>query len=317
MSVHRMRVVVGWCSLRALPPAVPGALLVALAASLVACGGASASHVDEGATVVATTAIWADVVENVACGRIRVESLVPAGIDSHDYEPSVRDADRLAGADLIFTNGLGLETGMSDTIEAAVADRVTLVELGPALEPLRSRSGVDPHVWMDPDRVALAVPLISQALKGIPDSGLSPREVDDCADDYTARLSQLSAEMDEVLDPLGPADRQLVTEHAALGYLADRFGLVIVGSVIDSTSSLAQSDPRHLEDLAGQMRALGVDRLVIEQGEPSETAAALGEMVGHPLEIVGLHTETLGRPGSGAETYLGMMRTNARRIAGM
>src|SRR6478609_355675 len=80
--------------------------------------------------VVATTSILADVVRNATCGRIPVSSLIPRGADAHEYESSTRDADRIRGADLVVSNGLGLESGLSDAIDAARSDGVAVYEVG-------------------------------------------------------------------------------------------------------------------------------------------------------------------------------------------
>ncbi len=312
--------------------------------STASSASASASS---GPVVVATTSIWADVTSRVACDAIEVSPLVPLGADAHEYEPTVQDADQLRSAELVVANGLGLEEGSLDLIDNAGTDGVTVLELGEQLDPLEagadgdhshdeehsadedhsadeehsadedhSHGEEDPHVWMDPDRVAMAVPLIAEGLKGVDELGIDEAQIDACADDYVAELSALAVELDEQFAGLDPSQRQLVTNHEALGYFADRFDFEVIGAIVPSTSSLGEANVRDLEDLAALMEERGVSRIYGEVTGSDEVATALAERVGAQVEIVELFTESLGDDGSGAATYLEMMRTNGDLIAG-
>lgn len=289
---------------------------------------ASGTSTGDGA-IVATTSIWADVTNQVGCGEVDVTTLIPVGTDAHAYEPSVQDADLLRGASLVVANGLGLEEGATDAIAAAESDGVTVVELGDQLDPIageehadeehaneeHEHGDLDPHVWMDPDRVALAVPLIADGLMSVDGLPVDDEQIQACADDYVAELNALSADLDQQFAGLTDTQRKLVTNHEALGYFADRFGFEVIGAIIPSTSSLGESNVRDVEELAATMRSEGVTRIYGEVTGSDEVSAALAEQVGSEVEIVELYTESLGEPDSGATTYLDMMRTNATLIA--
>jgi ABC-type Zn uptake system ZnuABC Zn-binding protein ZnuA len=176
-------------------------------------------------------------------------------------------------------------------------------------------SGMDPHVWMDPDRVAMAVPIIAEGLASMDGLPVDAEQIDACAEEYVAELTALSAELDEQFAGLTGSQRKLVTNHEALGYLADRFDLEVTGAIIPSTSSLGESNVRDIEELAATMQEQGVTRIYGEVTGSDEVSAALAEQVGSDVEIVALYTESLGDEGSGAETYLDMMRTNGSLIA--
>ena len=88
-------------------------------------------------TIVATTNIWADVVENVTCnGLVHVESLMPPGADPHTFEPSLRDRADMANASLVVANGLGLEESLEDTLDAVAADGTPVFFIGDHLDPI-------------------------------------------------------------------------------------------------------------------------------------------------------------------------------------
>jgi zinc/manganese transport system substrate-binding protein len=160
------------------------------------------------------------------------------------------------------------------------------------------------------------VPLIAEGLTSVEGLPVDAEQIDACADDYVAELTALSAELDEQFAALTPTQRKLVTNHEALGYLADRFDLEVIGAIIPSTSSLGESNVRDLEELAATMKEQGVTRIYGEVTGSDEVSAALAEQVGSQVEIVELFTESLGDEGSGAATYLEMMRTNGTLIAG-
>lgn len=300
-------------------PLISVVMLCAGVLVLAGCGDGPSGDTagNGGSAVVATTSIWADVTSQVGCGEVDVTSLIPVGTDAHAYEPSVQDADLLRGAGLVVANGLGLEEGALDAIDAARSAGVDVVELGEQLDPIEGEGGgEDPHVWMDPDRVAEAVPLIAEGLKEVDGLAVDADQIDACALDYVTELTALSEELDEQFAVLSPTQRRLVTNHESLGYFADRFGFQVIGAIIPSTSSLGESNVRDIEELAATMQEQGVTRIYGEVTGSDEVSAALAEQVGEKVEIVELFTESLGERGSGAATYLEMMRTNGALITG-
>src|SRR5690606_19623413 len=104
------------------------------------------------------------------------------------------------------------------------------------------------------------------------------------------------------------------TNHEVLGLFADRFGFQILGVIIPGGSTLAEPSAADLEALAEAIEEAGVPAIFAETSAPSRLADALAAE-GTDVEVVELYTESLGADGSGAETYLGMIRTSADRIA--
>ncbi|MCY4517200.1 MAG: metal ABC transporter substrate-binding protein [Acidimicrobiaceae bacterium] len=121
-----------------------GRILAAAAACALiaaACTGgddsSDATADSDAPTIVATTNIWADVVENVTCnGLVHVEPLMPPGADPHTFEPSLRDRADMANASLVVANGLGLEESLEDTLDAVAADGTPVFFIGDHLDPI-------------------------------------------------------------------------------------------------------------------------------------------------------------------------------------
>lgn len=231
-----------------------GQVLVMLIAT--ACSDEPSS---DGLRIVASTPIWADVAENVAGDGATVSSLMPAGGDPHDFRPSSQDLARAAEADLVILNGLGLEEGLESDIRGAV-DASRLLVLGPALDPRTTADGSadDPHVWLDPLRVAIAADLIAQRLAAIdPDGGHESR-----ADAYRQRLGEADAEIAALL----PDDVAVVTDHDFLGYFADRYGIDVVATIVPGGGTHAEPGAAHIAEVIEAIRRHSASLILTEPG---------------------------------------------------
>jgi zinc/manganese transport system substrate-binding protein len=292
------------------------ALVSALA--LTGCVGAQ-SEVDQ-PLVVATTTIVGDLVDQVGHGIVRLEVLMPIGVDPHDFRPSADQTADLRAADLIVTSGLGLEQGLVDTLAVARAEGVPILELGDELGP-RSMGGddaatLDPHWWLDPNRAAAAISLIAERLSANADDPAACLRLAPMVYAAEANYTMLGHQMASALHRVPPEHRRLFTSQDELGYLADRFGFEVGGVIVESGATGPRSDPDRLADLADIMQAEGIHAVFSDSTESGELAEALAAEVGGETEVVALHLCSLGEPGSGAETYFEMMSTNAELIAG-
>ncbi len=302
--------------------------LLSLSLAFAACGPADTEPPAPGATVptiVASTSIWGDVVANLACdGLATVDVLIPPGSDPHAYEPSLAARGRLEQAALVVSNGLGLEERIEDTLEAVesagtpvlhIAEHIDTIEVsdgnGQADDQGHAHDGDDPHVWFDPVRVSAALPNLAEHL--VEQSGLDADAVNACMAAYQTKLAEIHHEIEHLLEEIPTDRRLLVTNHDALGYLADRYGFQVIGTVIPSTSSLAEPNAAELEELAKAIEANNIPAVFTEALHSREVVDALATRVGD-IQVVILYTDSLGEPGSGAETYIGLLRTNAIRI---
>jgi zinc/manganese transport system substrate-binding protein len=291
-----------------------------LAASVLgSCSSVGSGGTDDttGITVVATTPIWGDVVRNVVGTDAKVEVLIPIGTDPHAYQPSSRDAAALQTADLIVANGLGLEEGLTDVLDSAAADGAHLLEVAPLLDPIPfgnadpSASGDDPHVWMDPGRVAAAADIIAESLSEI-DGTI---DWQGRADAYRFELMGADGHIVDILNAVPAGDRFMVTNHDAFGYFADRYDFTILGVVIPGGSTLADPSSSDLADLVDLMRATRTTVIFVETSAPTALAEAVASELGAPVSVIDLYTGSLGAAGSGADTLIGMLTTNAESIA--
>ncbi|HEX3621996.1 MAG TPA: metal ABC transporter substrate-binding protein [Acidimicrobiales bacterium] len=285
-------------------------MLSAMAVGMVACGGntAAAGPVHGRALrVVTTTTQLSDFARVIGGADAAVYDVVRANVDPHDYEPTPADVEALRRADLIVENGVGLEAWLDRTIESSGSKaRVVDASTGVAL-----RKG-DPHIWHDPTRAKVMVTNIAGAMGDV-----DP----DHAGEYAAALTSYGAQLDaldvEIRGQIAPlTDKKLVTNHDAFGYYVERYGMQFVGSVIPSFDSQAELSSRQLSALVSKIKAQGVKAVFSESSLPPKTAETVAAEAG--VKVVSgadaLYGDTLGPPGSDADTYLKMMRHNTRTI---
>lgn len=290
------------------PLATPLAVLLA-AAALTGCGK---SDDDGSTTVVATTGIVADITRQIAGPDAGVVQLVPDGSDPHTFSMSAEGRLDLEQADLITANGAGLEAGVPlDEADAPVWELVA--NAGEPLPPsgeehpeaeTEAGSGEDPHVWMDPTRVADAIPSLAGALADAdPANAEAYRER---GADYAERLLALDREVDRALRAIPPPHRELVTSHDSLGYFADRYGFDVVATAFPATGAEAEVSAERLADVEGAVRETGVPAIFAQEGDDPEVLTLVAEDTGVEL-VYGLLVESPGSAGG----YEEMLRSDA------
>ena len=168
----------------------------------------------------------------------------------------------------------------------------------------------DPHFWFDPIRVKIAVNEIAARL-----SAVDP----DNASVYFQNASEYAEELDELhywildqVDAVDPERRLLVTSHDAFTYFAEAYGFEIAGLVIPSLATHVEPSAEHIAELVEVIRERDIQALFGETTVSERLAQAVARETG--AELFRLYSGSLGPEGSGADTYLGMVRTNVERI---
>ena len=265
--------------------------------------------------VVATTIQITALTRAVGGENLQVKGLIPAGADPHEFEPTPSDLVAVEGADLILRHGLGLDDWLDRTLKAGKKANVVTVTRG-----LQLRQGeedgkkvTDPHVWHDPANAKRMVDNITAALDRADPANKATYDANALA--YKKRLDEARAQVQAILNAIPAADRKLVTNHDALGYFAKAFGLKVVGAVIPSVSTQAEPSAAETAKLLETIRREKVKAIFAESNVNPKLAATLAKEAGVKI-VEDLYGDSLGQPGSGAETVDGMWLANARKIAG-
>ncbi len=251
----------------------------------------------DGLTVVATTGIIGDVIRNIGGDDLDLITLIPPGVDPHDYVPSAQQVASISAADFVFANGLGLEEGLIDLLEQAESEGLSVTYLAEHSDPIDR----DPHFWHDPARMRQAAELVAQSIGT--DS------------DYLGELDLLDREVEEMLNGISPERRLLVTSHDFFDYFADRYGFEVVGTIIPGGSSLGSPSSADLAALIALIKQRDVRAIFVENTSSPELAESVADDVGPRLQIVDVASDSLGAPGSETGTYAELIRSNATAIA--
>jgi len=271
--------------------------------------------------VLATTSIVADVVAAVGGSRIELTSLVPPGVDPHAFEPTPQDVRRVAEAQLIFENGLGLETFLGDLVKSAgsgapvisVSTRIDALPAGlhPGEESGSAHPEWDPHVWLDPQNVISWTQVIEESLSALDPGGASAYAQG--AQAYRRELLALDSEVEARLSAIPEGQRQLVTDHDELAYFARRYGFEIVGAVIPAPSAAAEPSARELAALETAIQSKGVRAVFVSSVVSPALARQVADDTG--IRLVTLYAHSLSDASGPAPSYLELMRLDARLIA--
>lgn len=261
---------------------------------------------------------------NVAGDLAEVENLLPGNVEPHDYQFSRKDLEKLARADVVVINGLGLEKWLEKAIQSSnsrVPKRV--VELAAGLGPeLITRSGPgsgmpqdharvghaagesppNPHIWLDPRLARHGVTNILLALQAADPAHAAGYAAN--ATNYLARLDQLDAALDRELAPVRGSE--MVTYHDAFAYFARRYGLKVAG-VIEPVPDLAPS----LRYLAALYRAVRTNSAVKVIFTEPPAPSRLARQVAGDLRLPLAELDTLETGSLFPATYERAMRHNA------
>ncbi|WP_232527886.1 zinc ABC transporter substrate-binding protein AztC [Microbacterium suaedae] len=261
-----------------------------------------------------TTNILGDITAEIAGDAAEVTTLMKPNADPHSFEISAHDAGRLVDADLIVSNGLGLEEHLEQHLATSKAEGAPRFVAGDHIDVLDYAPGSpDPHLWTDPARMVDIVDALEERLIEI--DGIDTAEVQENADAYRAELTALDAEMVDTFAALPAERRALVTNHHVFGYLADRFDFEVIGAAVPGGTTLASPSAADLEELATAIADADVPAIFAESSQPDRLMQVLASEAGIEVEVVELFTESLTEPGEPGSTYLSMMRENAHRIA--
>ncbi len=295
----------------------PNRAAAALAAMLVltACASTTDDPDGEGLNVVATTTHVGSVVAEIGGDDVELTTLMAPGVEAHDFEMTPEQGAALERADLILVSGAGLEDWLTDTIDAVGAsDRVRDLSQGVPLRSPDASGGddgdeVDPHYWLSAPNAMIMVENVRDALVAV-----DPDGADGYADRAAGLIERLDAADAEVRDLIGevPADeRRIVTDHDALGYFIDEYGLVFVGSIFPSLDVSAEPSAQDIEDLVVRIRSEEVRAMFTESTVDPRLAEAVAYETDARLVTEPLYTDSLGPPGSGADTLDAMLVHNA------
>jgi len=276
-------------------------------------------------TVIATTSVFADLAQLALGNNVAIETIIPAGVDVHTFEPSPADAQKLAGADLIVMNGLGLDEWALSLLEAAGKSEEDVLELAEGIDEsnawvylegeehdaaatdVHGHGGSDPHIWLDPKGAAIYVDRIAARVAAeLPERVM---EIESARDAGLAEIAALDEELRVGFAAVGASARKIVTFHDAFGYFARAYEIEIVGVAVEAPGQ--EPSAKEIAALIDAIKAAGVTSVFSEAQFPSKVLNQVAAETGATV-LENLYSDALGD--APANSYLGAMRANASAI---
>jgi zinc/manganese transport system substrate-binding protein len=266
--------------------------------------------------VVASFSILGDLAAQVGGDSIEVVTIVGAGQDTHAFAPSPSHAATLREAQAAVMIGLGFE-GWWDRLRQASGFRGRAIlasrnvtTRAAAAQHGHGRGERDPHIWQDPRRVQTMLTNIAEGL-----AALAPAQAATFRANATAasrQFQEAEAELVRLFDPLPRAQRRVLTTHDAFAYFGERFGIDFISA--QGVSTAAEPTPQQVAGLIRQVRERRVRAVFLEtigaERVVERIAAEAGVTIGGRL-----YSDTLGAPGSEADTTLKLLLHNGRTLA--
>ncbi len=292
------------------------ACLLVLALSLTACGpdADSAEPIagDDRPVVLTTFTVLADIAQNVAGDKLRVESITKVGAEIHGYEPTPGDIRKAGKADLILDNGMHLEAWFAKFVQDLKAPHAVMTE---GVAPINITEDAykdmpNPHAWMSPANVQIYVDNMVKAFTKLDPANAATFENNGAA--YKASLQKVQDELVDKLSVLPKSQRALVSCEGAFSYLARDAGLT--EKYIWAVNAEQQATPQQIASAIEFVRNNKVPAVFCES---TVSAAPMEQVVEATDAAFGgtLYVDSLSEVDGPVPTYLDLIRHDSKVIA--
>jgi ABC-type Zn uptake system ZnuABC Zn-binding protein ZnuA len=286
------------------------------------------SNSPAGIKVLAAESFIADIARNVAGDRLQIDTLIPLGVDPHEFEPIPQDVVNISDSDILIINGAGFEGWLQKVIDNAGGTHLVIeaskglrsrtaregevaVQIPDSANVGQSRTQSDPHFWLDPINVIKYVENIRDGFIQSDPAGQDLYSKN--AETYIAKLKDLDQYIQEQVKIIPVEKRLIVTNHESFGYFADRYQFKIIGTIIPSISSGASPSAQQLAGLIDNIKSTKAIALFLETGTNPQLANQISKETGIKI-ITDLYTHSITAKDGPAPTYIAMMTHNIDSI---
>ncbi len=246
--------------------------------------------------------------QEVGKDNLIVTSIVPAGVEPHDFEPKPQDITNLLSSDLLIYNGAGFETWIDKLTPDLQKENIQLIDASQDLVLLPQESGYDPHIWLDPVLAIQITDKITQAFITSDPQNQASYEVN--AADLKTNLTQLHNQFNNL--GTSCARSEIITSHNAFGYLASRYGFV--ANSISGLSPDEEPSPQKLAELVELAKQKNIKYIFYESLISPRISATIAQEVGaqtllfNPIE--GLTDEEIAQ----GQNYITIQQQNLANL---
>jgi ABC-type Zn uptake system ZnuABC Zn-binding protein ZnuA len=299
-------------------------LLGLMSVALASCAAPSAQSSSTATTklnVVSTVSPITNIIYNIGGDKISLQGIVPEGVNSHTFEPAPSDAKKLAGADLVFVNGLKLEEPTIKLAEANQKAGSEIIELGAqTIKPEdyvfdfsfpKEAGSPNPHLWMNPFHALRYAEIAKEVL-----SRRDPQNADYFAKNYAAfktRIEALDVAIKNTIATIPEGNRKLLTYHDSFAYFAPRYGMTVIGAI--QPADFAEPSAKDVADLITQLKAEKVPAVFGSEVFPSPILDQIAKEAAVQFVDTLRDDDLPGAPGEATHSYFGLMVADLQTMA--
>ena len=296
-------------------------LLLLAVCTLFACPGQKkASSESSKLKVVATNSIIADITKNIAGDKIDLHSIVPVGKDPHEYEPLPEDVKKTSQADLIFYNGINLETGGNAWFTKlvknankeenkdyyAVSDGVDVIYL----EGQSEKGKEDPHAWLNLENgIIYAQNIAKRLIEKDPDNKATYEKN---LKAYVEKLTALDKEAKEKFNNIPEEKKMIVTSEGCFKYFSKAYN--VPSAYIWEINTEEEGTPEQIKTLVEKLRQTKVPSLFVESSVDDRPMKTVSQDTNIPI-YAQIFTDSIAEEGKEGDSYYSMMKYNLDKIA--
>jgi zinc/manganese transport system substrate-binding protein len=260
--------------------------------------------------VVASFSILGDFVRNVGGERVSVTTLVGPDSDVHVYAPAPADAKKIADAQAVIVNGLGLEGWLPRLLQAS-GGKAPIVVATRGIAPLKLGSDADPHAWQSVINAKIYVANIRDSLVAADPADAEVFRKN--AQTYLAKLDVLDREVREATALIPKSRRKVISTHDAFGYFAAAYGIEFVAPSGVSTES--EVSARDIAGIITQIKTSKIPAVFLENISDDRLIRRISAETGARVGGTLFSDSLTGEKGE-APTYIDMVRHNIKALTG-
>ena len=270
--------------------------------------------------VVATNSIIADITKNIAGDKINLHSIVPVGQDPHEYEPLPEDVKKTSKADLIFYNGINLETGgnawFTKLVENAkkkenkdyyaVSEGVDVIYL----EGQSEKGKEDPHAWLNLENgIIYAKNIAKRLIEKDPDNKATYEKN---LKAYVEKLTALDKEAKEKFNNIPEEKKMIVTSEGCFKYFSKAYN--VPSAYIWEINTEEEGTPDQIKSLVEKLRKTKVPSLFVESSVDDRPMKTVSKDTNIPIHAK-IFTDSIADQGEEGDSYYSMMKYNLDKIS--
>ncbi|MFV8260319.1 metal ABC transporter solute-binding protein, Zn/Mn family [Aerococcus viridans] len=304
-------------------------LALSAIAFLAACGNGASTSSDDDSLQIVTTFYSMQALTNAVVGDSAEATVMLENADAHEYEPSAQDIATLNEADVFVYNSEDMETFVPTLLESIDNPDLVIVEAASEVELIdgdvetigettseedHDHEGhsheTDPHTWLDPVNAVTEAQTIANALTEI-----DPENAETYQENASQFASDMMAVHDEYANLFESAEtKTFLTQHAAFGYLANRYGLH--QAAVTGVTESAEPSPKRIADIVSYMEENNISVIYGQAGGATEIAKTIASEVGGTVgELQSMESVDTSQYPADGDGFIAIIKANLESLA--